>query len=112
MERWRTTGIVLTPSPSSLRSPALHLNVYRTVLTTFNFRDLKGPRGIAIDDEGYCIVSKSEGNCLSIFDPRGNKIHTVAMPELCRPCGLALDPKDGSVHVASNTVDIVLKFSK
>ena len=75
-------------------------------------RDLKGPRGIAIDDEGYCIVSESEGNCLSIFDPQGNKIHTVAMPELCRPCGLALDPKDGSVYVASNTVDIVLKFSK
>ena len=75
-------------------------------------RDLKGPRGIAIDDEGYCIVSESEGNCLSIFDPRGNKIHTVAMPELCRPCGLALDPKDGSVYVASDTVDIVLKYSK
>eukprot|EP00731_Ephydatia_muelleri_P008265 Em0004g603a len=38
------------------------------------YGDPNGPRGLAIDGEGYSLVS---GNCLSIYDPEGNKIHTV-----------------------------------
>ena len=72
--------------------------------------DLKGPLGIVIDGEGYCIVSESEGNCLSIFDPQGYNIHTVALRNCCRPSGLALDPKDGILYVASCSYDIVFKY--
>ena len=69
------------------------------------YGDPKYPIGIAIDDEGYSLVS---GHCLSIYDPEGNKIHTVG--NLKNPCGTALDPRDGSVFIANYSANTVLKY--
>ncbi|KAL5496484.1 hypothetical protein EMCRGX_G012780 [Ephydatia muelleri] len=60
------------------------------------YGDPNRPIGIAIDDEGYSLVSE---NSLSIYDPEGNKILT--MRNLKNPCGTALDPRDGSVFIAN-----------
>eukprot|EP00731_Ephydatia_muelleri_P008275 Em0004g613a len=69
------------------------------------YGDPNGPRGLAIDGEGYSLVS---GNCLSIYDPEGNKIHTVG--NLTYPYGTALDPRDGSVFIANYGANTVLKY--
>ena len=61
-----------------------------------------------IDEEGYSLVNEFSGNCLSIFDPQGNKVHTVG--NLSKPRGVMLDPKSGSVYVANSGADTVLKF--
>ena len=63
------------------------------------YGDLRGPKGIVIDYEGYSIVSEDSGSCLSIYDPQGKKIHTVL--NLKRPSGTALDARDGTVYVAN-----------
>ena len=55
---------------------------------------------MAIDEEGYSLVCEYRGNCVSIFDPQGNKIHTV--DNLSEPCGIALDPISGSLYVAAS----------
>ena len=70
------------------------------------YGDPNRPIGIAIDDEGYSLVS--ECNCLSIYDPEGNKIHTVG--NLKNPRGTALDPRDGSVFIANYGANTVLKY--
>ena len=57
---------------------------------------------------GYSLVSEYSGNCLSIYDPEGNKIHTVGNLE--NPYGTALDPRDGSVFIANWGANIVLKY--
>ena len=72
------------------------------------YGDFNGPIGIAIDDEGYSLVSGYSGYCLSIYDPEGNKIHTVG--NLKDPYGTALDPRDGSVFIANNGANTVLKY--
>ena len=72
------------------------------------YGDPNGPRGLAIDDEGYSLVSECWGNCLSIYDPEGNKIHTVK--NLKNPYGTALDPRDGSVFIANYGAKTVLKY--
>ena len=59
-----------------------------------------------IDEEGYCYVNELTGNCLSIFDPQGNKIHTVG--KLNGPRGVMLDPKSGSLYVANCGAKTVL----
>lgn len=70
---------------------------------------LKMPRGIAIDGEGYSIVSEECGNCISIFDCKGSKVHSVG--DIMAPLCLALDPNDqDSVYVASYTDKTVLKY--
>ena len=71
--------------------------------------DLKCPSGIAIDREDYCVVSESESNCLSIFDPHGNKVNTIAMPEQCKPSGLAFSHRD--LYIVSHTYDVVLQYN-
>ena len=38
------------------------------------YGDPNRPSGIAIDGEGYSFVCECWGNCLSIYDPEGNKI--------------------------------------
>ena len=72
------------------------------------YGDPKGPSGIAIDDAGYSLVSEYRGDCLSIYDPEGNKIHTVGNLEI--PYGTALDPRDGSVFIANYGAGTVLKY--
>ena len=73
------------------------------------YGDPKGPIGIAIDGEGYSIVSETGiNNCLSIFDPQGNTIHTVG--NLNHPRGTALDPRGGGVYVVNYNAATVLKY--
>ena len=60
-------------------------------------------------DEGYSLVNEMIGNCLSIFDPQGNKIHTVS--NLNQPRGVMLDPKTGILYVANDGTKTVLKYS-
>eukprot|EP00731_Ephydatia_muelleri_P036928 Em0356g3a len=72
------------------------------------YGDPNGPRGLAIDDEGYSLVSENSGHCLSIYDPEGNKIHKVG--NLKNPYGTALDPRDGSVFIANYVPNTVLKY--
>ena len=69
------------------------------------YGDLNDPIGIAIDDEGYSLVSEIS---LSIYDPEGNKIHTVGNLE--DPYGTAIDPRDGSVFIADYGANTVLKY--
>ena len=78
-----------------------------------SYGDRNSPNGIVIDDEGYSIVSddKGEGDggvCLSIYDPKGNKIHTVR--NLNNLSGTAFDPKDCSVYVADYGANTILKY--
>ena len=72
------------------------------------YGDPNGPIGLAIDDEGYSLVSEVSGHCLSIYDPEGNKIHTVG--NLKNPWGTTLDPRDGSVFIADYGGNTVLKY--
>ena len=72
------------------------------------YGDPNGPHGIAIDDEGYSLVSELGGNCLSIYDPEGNKIHAVGNLE--KPWDISLDPRDGSVFIANFSANTVLKY--
>ena len=64
-----------------------------------SYGDVKGPTGVAIDEENYIFVCEYSGNCLSIFD------HTIG--NLTKPYGVPLDPTSGSLYVANygaNTV--------
>eukprot|EP00731_Ephydatia_muelleri_P007876 Em0004g214a len=63
------------------------------------YGDPNHPNGIAIDDEGYSLVNECWGDCLSIYNPEGNKIHT--MRNLTDSYCTALDPRDGSVFIAN-----------
>ena len=74
-----------------------------------SYGDVKSPIGISIDEEGYSLVCENGGNCLTTFDPQGNKIHTVG--NLTYPRGVALDPIRGSLYVANNGAKTVLKNS-
>ena len=65
-----------------------------------------GARYIAIDDEGNACFN--DGECLSIFDHHGIKIHEVGNLET--PRVIALDPRDGSVYVADYGASSVLKY--
>ena len=73
-----------------------------------SYGDVKGPSGVAVDEEGYSFVSEYDGGCFSIFDPKGQKIHTVG--NLNRPFVLALDPQRGSLYVTNFDSSNVLKY--
>ena len=76
------------------------------IVRTYGDGDLKDPGGIAINGEGYSLVT--DFRRLSIFDPQGNKIHTVQYLNNLK--GIALDPNgDGSVYVTN--CSSVLKYS-
>ena len=61
-----------------------------------------------IDEEGYSLVTEENDHCLSIFDPQGKKIHTV---DNLDPYGVVLDPTSGSLYIANNGADTLLKYS-
>ena len=61
-----------------------------------------------IDQEAFSLVNEKDGNCLSIFDPQGNKVHTFG--NLNCPRGIMLDPKSGSLYVTNSGANAVLKY--
>ena len=62
-----------------------------------------------IDEEGYSLVNEFGGNCLSIFDSQGNKVHTVG--NLNAPRGVLLNSETGSLHVTNSVGNTVFKFN-
>ena len=74
-----------------------------------SYGDVNAPSGIAVDEEGYSLVSEMGSNCLSIFDPQGNKIHTFG--NLKQPGGVILDSISGSLYVANCGANTVLKYA-
>ena len=72
-----------------------------------DIKDLSGVN-VAVDEEGYSFVSEWQSGCFSIFDPKGQKIHTVWIRN--KPCGVALDPLRGSLYVPTDA-NSVLKYT-
>ena len=72
-----------------------------------SYGDIKHPNEIVIDEEGYSLVSDWTGHCLSIFDPRGNKI--LAIGRFRMLLAVTLDSKSNSLYVADGCN--VLKYS-
>ena len=67
---------------------------------------VEGPRGIAIDDDGYSLVCDQY---LTIFDPQGHKIHTVE--NLNQPSGITIVPRSGNVYVVLFNANNVLRYT-
>ena len=67
---------------------------------------VKGPIDASVDEYGYCFVI---GENLAVFDPDGNKIHTVG--NLNEPNGIAIDMKSGCFYVANHGDSNVLKYT-
>ena len=42
-----------------------------------SYKNVHDPAGIVVDKEGCSLINEWNGNCLSIFDPHKNKVHTV-----------------------------------
>ena len=74
-----------------------------------SYGDVKNLTEISVDEEGYSYVSEWGGGCFSIFDPKGQKIHTVG--NLTKPRGVALDPLRGSLYVPNKGTSSVMKYS-
>ena len=66
--------------------------------------DVKYPSGVAVDAKGYSFFSEYDGDCFSIFDPKGQKI-------LNKPRRLALDPLRSSLYVSNGGTNSVLKYT-
>ena len=55
-------------------------------------------------------VSEWGGGCFSIFDPKGQMIHTVGNLNKPRTCRLALDHQNDSVYLPKFSNSNVLKY--
>ena len=69
-----------------------------------NFRN---PRGIAIDDEGYCFITTNSPNYLHVLDPTGNQVNLI--DGFNYPWGVALD-RQGYVYIADYSKYCIMKF--
>ena len=69
---------------------------------------LQNPCGVAVDEDGYCLVGDWAGKALHIFDPQGKPVHSIKYTG--GVCGVALD-KEGSVYVAELGSNAVHKYT-
>ena len=67
---------------------------------------LRGPTGIAVDQDGYCLVGDWDGRSLNIFDSHGTLVHSV--PNFSA-WGVTLD-KEGFVYAADYGSNCVNKY--
>ena len=78
--------------------------------------NLKNPRGIAIDDEGYSFITtfgyssiNNQSPCsLHVLDPTGNQVNVIDQG-VHKPCGVALD-RQGYVYVADCSKCCIMKY--
>ena len=76
---------------------------------------LKGPYGTATNSKGQTIVAETQGHCISIFTPEGEKIcsfgtYGSGRGQLSYPHGIATD-RDDSIYIADNCNHRIQKFT-
>ena len=76
---------------------------------------VKGPWGVAVNKRGNIIVVESDGNCVSIFSPAGEKIKSFGSCGLNNgrffgPEGVAVDADD-NILVVDCGIDRIQKFT-
>ena len=91
------------PSPQDLKNPI------RTI------ENLQKPQGIATNVQGYIVVAKTFGHCVSVLTPQGEKIQSFgskgsAEGQFTNPRGIALD-NEGNVYVVDEGNDRIQKFT-
>ena len=79
-------------------------------IKTYGAKHLSTPTGIAVDEEGCSLVCEWEGNRLTIFDVKGEKIHSITSG-MSMPCGVSLSPDGSTLYVANFGNNNVLKYS-
>ena len=91
------------PSPRDLKNPI------RTI------ENLQKPQGIATNSQGYIVVAKTLGHCVSVLTPQGEKIQSFGSKgstkgQFTNPRGIALDNED-NIYVVDEGNDRIQKFT-
>ena len=76
---------------------------------------LKNPWGVAVNKKGEILVAESDGHCISIFSPTGDKLDSFGSRgseygQFNEPCGVAVDD-DGNILVADSGNHRIQKFT-
>ena len=77
--------------------------------------ELKGPRGVAVNQKGEIVVAEQTGHCISIFSPKGEKIRSFGSQgseqgQFSSPRGVAVDD-DGNILVVDSGNNRIQKFT-
>ena len=100
---WSVGCFALDPQ-GNIHLAASNINIFtKEGVYVSKYGDQLHPSGIAIDDEGYSLVSES--SCVSIYDPKGNYINALRANH---PKCTALDLRYGNMYFASGNT--VLKY--
>ena len=98
-----------SPFPVTVQSP---VEIVRTSILTID--GLKGPSGVAVNQQGEVVVTEWSGHCLSTFKPNGEKVRSFCTcgshQDLQSPCGVAVDG-NGCILVADYSRHQIKKFT-
>ena len=84
-----------SPFPVTVRLPVKKLGTPVRVIS-----GLKGPWGVAVNQRGEIIVAECNGNCISIFNPKGEKLRSFgSQGQFSTPRGVAVDDDDNILVV-------------
>lgn len=77
--------------------------------------ELQGPAGVAVNHRGEVFVSEREGHCISVFSPRGERLHSFPTQNLRQgkvkcPHGVAIDD-DGNIFMAVTKAHRIYSFT-
>ena len=87
-------GVDIPNSPFTL--PVIPIRVV-------TYKGLNDPSGIAVCANGDIVVAEHDGNCITIFNKKGEKIRSIkrTLGEFNDPCGVAIS-NDGQILVTDN----------
>ena len=99
-----------SPSCVAVKSPVEKLG---TPILTLG--GVKKPYGVAINQRGEVVVTESDGDCVTVFSPSGEKLQSFGtrgsgQGQFSSPCGVAVDGK-GNILVADNCNHRIQKFT-
>lgn len=101
---------------SANKNPELHkMLAYRLGTPLLTLTDLKGPCGVAVNQNGEVIVAEGCADRISVFDPSGKKLHSFGQcgtedGEFSCPCELDIDDA-GNILVVDGSNRRIQKFT-
>jgi DNA-binding beta-propeller fold protein YncE len=93
------------------RGRVVSFDIINKTYNIIGSNELKSPLGIALTGDGRLFISDGELAKIFVYSLKGELLNIISDPSLIRPCGIAINEKEGLIYVVDTKGHMVRVYS-